>query len=219
MQSYNKRDLDVLAKDTAFLRDNLEKVVRLIDILEFFNNDDLLSKKLALKGGTAKVNIPFLKRITIRSLSMTELFGSKIKALIERNACRDLYDVNNMITHDHQLDKNLLRKIVLFYLAVGGSQKLQMEYSLENVNEIQFKQIRASLIPVLKKTGNFDFATAKIKVKDYVSELLQFSENEKSFIEEFNKRNYQPQLLFENDEIIQRIANHPMALWKCGIKA
>lgn len=71
----------------------------------------------------------------------------------------------------------------------------------------------------MKKTENFDFATAKIKVKDYVSELLQFSENEKSFIEEFNKRNYQPQLLFENDEIIQRIANHPMALWKCGIKA
>lgn len=314
MQSYNKRDLDILTKDTAFLRDNLEKVVRLVDILEFFNNDDLLSHKLALKGGTAinlivfemprlsvdidldftedcsrdemlntrtlineristfmttngyvinpntktphsldswvfsyvnaggnhdnikieinysmrvhvmplekyNVNIPFLKRITIRSLSMTELFGSKIKALIERNACRDLYDVNNMITHDLQLDKNLLRKIVLFYLAVGGSQKLQMEYSLENVNEIQFKQIRASLIPVLKKTENFDFATAKIRVKDYVSELLQFSENEKSFIEDFNKRNYQPQLLFENDEIIQRIANHPMALWKCGIKA
>ena len=45
-----------------------------------------------------KVNIPFLKHITIRSLSMTELYGSKIKALVERNACRDLYDVNNMIT-------------------------------------------------------------------------------------------------------------------------
>ena len=53
MQSYNKRDLDILAKDTAFIRDNLEKVVRLVDILDFFNNDELLSRKLALKGGTA----------------------------------------------------------------------------------------------------------------------------------------------------------------------
>lgn len=165
-----------------------------------------------------KVNIPFLKHITIRSLSMTELYGSKIKALVERNACRDLYDVNNMITHDLQLDKNLLRKIVLFYLAVGGSQELRMEYNLESVDNIQFQQIRASLIPVLKKTENFDFVTAKTRVKDYVRELLLFSDDEKSFIEEFSRRNYQPQLLFENEETVQRIANHPMALWKCGIK-
>lgn len=53
MKSYSKKDLDILSKETSFLRDNLEKVIRLVDILEFINNDELLSQKLALKGGTA----------------------------------------------------------------------------------------------------------------------------------------------------------------------
>jgi hypothetical protein len=53
MSSYNKTDLARIAKESGFIRDNLEKVIRLTDILGYFNMNPLLAESLALKGGTA----------------------------------------------------------------------------------------------------------------------------------------------------------------------
>lgn len=53
MNSYNKATLDRIAKEQGFIRDNLEKVMRLVEILGYFSESTLLSKTLALKGGTA----------------------------------------------------------------------------------------------------------------------------------------------------------------------
>lgn len=41
------------AKELGFIRDTLEKVIRLADILEYFNINPALKDNLALKGGTA----------------------------------------------------------------------------------------------------------------------------------------------------------------------
>jgi hypothetical protein len=53
MNSYNKQSLDAIAKEQGFIRDNLEKVMRLVDILNYFHKSKLLSRTLVLKGGTA----------------------------------------------------------------------------------------------------------------------------------------------------------------------
>ena len=53
MNSYNKQALDAIAKEQGFIRDNLEKVMRLVDILNYFHKSKLLSETLVLKGGTA----------------------------------------------------------------------------------------------------------------------------------------------------------------------
>ena len=50
---YSKNDLDKIAAKTSFIRDNLEKVLRLSDILEYLNKNTLFKENLALKGGTA----------------------------------------------------------------------------------------------------------------------------------------------------------------------
>lgn len=42
-----------MAKELGFVRDTLEKVYRLVDVLQFMENDELLSVSIALKGGTA----------------------------------------------------------------------------------------------------------------------------------------------------------------------
>jgi len=34
------------------------------------------------------------------------------------------------------------------------------------------------------------------------------------FIENFNQGIYQPDLLFDDEEIIERIREHPMAIWR-----
>lgn len=311
MSSYNKADLARIAKESGFIRDNLEKVIRLTDILKYFNTNLLLAESLALKGGTAinltvfdlprlsvdidldfvqscgkdemlakrvkineevlnhmlvqgysfssdtknphsldswsfcfqnaggnkdnikievnysmrnhiyplvkaKIGISFLPVTEVQTLASLELFGSKIKALIERTASRDLYDVYNMIKSNIFSESQLkeLRKAVLFYLAVGGTNPPKTEYSFDAIDKLIFKNIKTSLIPVLRKSDLFDFEKAKKEVKDFLSRLLVLDEDEKKFMGEFNKKSYKPELLFEDPEIFERIKDHPMALWK-----
>jgi predicted nucleotidyltransferase component of viral defense system len=139
-----------------------------------------------------QTKIGFLPSTEIRAIYPIELFGSKIKALIERTAARDLYDVYNMISNSvfTEEDLNMLRKSILF------------------------PQIRAHLIPVLRKSEQFDFEKAKKTVKEFLTALVVFTDKEKEFIKEFNNNNYVPELLFEDEEIIKRIKSHPMAIWK-----
>lgn len=48
----------------------------------------------------------------------------------------------------------------------------------------------------------------------YLSDLMRPTEAEKQFMEEFRHKRYRPELLFEDEEIVGRLLNHPMALWK-----
>lgn len=64
-----------------------------------------------------------LEEFKVLSVEGTELFGSKIKALLDRAAPRDLYDVDNMIKHglfQGSEERKLLRKCAVFYVAVGN---------------------------------------------------------------------------------------------------
>lgn len=59
MQLYDKNVLERIAVESGFQRDTLEKVLRLKEILKFFNEDELLREHLLLKGGTA-INLTVL---------------------------------------------------------------------------------------------------------------------------------------------------------------
>jgi len=163
-----------------------------------------------------KVAIAGLPEFMVRTLCPAELFASKIKAFVERHTCRDLYDVYQMVNRGllQEFDLNLLRKMVLFYLAVGGSDLPQEKYDLSFCDMIKYPQIRATLVPMLRKSEKFDFEEAKRVVSLFLNELLDFSEQEKRFIEEFNIGRFLPSLLFNDSAIVERVKNHPMALWK-----
>lgn len=53
MSKYEKRIIGKEAERSGFVRDTLEKVYRLADVLEYINQNSLLKNSLALKGGTA----------------------------------------------------------------------------------------------------------------------------------------------------------------------
>lgn len=53
MFNYKKYEIVSLAKENGFKSETLEKVLRLIDVLNFINIDKELSSYLVLKGGTA----------------------------------------------------------------------------------------------------------------------------------------------------------------------
>lgn len=53
MMQFDRMILGRKARELGFVRDTFEKVCRLINVLDFIQKDELLSKTLALKGGTA----------------------------------------------------------------------------------------------------------------------------------------------------------------------
>lgn len=62
-----------------------------------------------------------LKRNRGLAVAGIELFGSKIKALLDRAQARDVYDVSNMIKYGlfDSGATDLLRKCALFYMQLG----------------------------------------------------------------------------------------------------
>lgn len=54
----------------------------------------------------------------------------------------------------------------------------------------------------------------KNRVKEFLSGLMVLTTNEQDFLRKFREREYCPELLFDDGQVIKRISNHPMALWK-----
>ena len=313
LYKYNKGYFEKRAKETGFIRDNLEKVFRLSDILEYINKNPLHKDCLALKGGTAinllvfdmprlsvdidldfcksvlreemllyrkkinedlitflqtqgytlnvekgknphsldswviwyinsagnkdniKVDINYSMRahvlpiiempirteflelsFQIKTLSPFELFGTKVKALIERNAARDLYDVDNMIKFGifEAGELPMLRKCLLFYYAVGGGKEVSQNIDLNGIDNMNYNKIRQTLLPMLRRSETFDLDISKKRVKKFLDDLILLDSNEIEFLQRFNNKEYLPELLFDNEDIIRRIKLHPMALWK-----
>ncbi len=313
MYKYDKNYFDKKAKETGFIRDNLEKVYRLTDILEYVNQNPLLKECLALKGGTAinllvfnmprlsvdidfdfckpvsreemleyreninkdlitflqtqgyslnpekgknphsmdswvfwyinsagnrdnikveinysmrahifptieiPVNTNILKKsFQVKSLTPTEIFGGKINALINRTAARDLYDIDNMIRFGvfDNSEFSDLKKCVIFYFTVSGSKEFETNFDLSVIDNLTWRKIRQTLLPMLNRNEKFDLDVSKMRVKEFISELLSLDPNENEFIRLFKAKKYEPKLLFEDESAINRIKNHPMALWK-----
>ena len=313
LYNVDKSVLEKASKETGFIRDNLEKVYRLIDVLEFMNGNAYLNNRLVLKGGTAinltvfdlprlsvdidldfsqncsreemikaraeideiitrymlasgytkdtgrgrdahalnswvysyvntggnkdniKIEINYSMRahvlpiiskeiifdfmntpINVKALEKLELFGSKIKALLERTAARDLFDVNNMVNNEiiDLKEKDILRKCVLFYKTAGSTGDVKREINLDTIDKLTFTDLRKTLLPVLRKSEYVDIDKMKNNVKNYLSDLLVFTDKENEYLDLFLKGEYRPDLLFDDSDIVERIINHPMAIWK-----
>lgn len=308
---FSRQYLVALATKTNFIRDTLEKVLRLSEILKFLNSDVVFKGKLALKGGTAinltavelprlsvdidldfTENIPreelllvkerFSKRLTdymwqegysladtrdsfaltsflfnyvnsagnrdnikieinfmdrchilplenkkiltkgivddfeVLTLNTVELYASKINALLSRATPRDLYDVNAMIENGviAEESKETLRKCLIFYNSIGGDYPID-DLTYENVQKLDFKKFKTQLKPVIAKDDKFDIEKVKTKAIEYLKGLIVLSEQEKEYLSEFRKKKYRPELLFDDENVIKNIANHPAAMWRC----
>ncbi|MBQ8938929.1 MAG: hypothetical protein IJ047_01725 [Paludibacteraceae bacterium] len=60
----------------------------------------------------------------------------------------------------------------------------------------------------------FDFELAKTEVLLFIENLLYLTDSETAFIDAFVAKEYHPELLFDDEQIIKNIYNHPMAYWK-----
>jgi predicted nucleotidyltransferase component of viral defense system len=311
MPSYNKQTLSKQAQELGFIRDTFEKMMRLTEMLGFISKDPLLSKLLALKGGTAinlvifnlprlsvdidldysmnnsrdemmkdreeitrvirrymasedydlsgksknthsldsfvcsytnsggtrdaikiEVNyslrchvMPFVSmqietlgiftETTVLSVAPMEIFAGKINALLSRAAARDLYDMNNIVKFGlfDESESSMLRKCALFYLAIS-SDEAPDSFDMNRIYGLTNHIIRTDLRPVLRKKDSFDLQSAQKDVADYLTQLLSVNDSERRYLDAFRNGEYKPELLFEDEDIVQRIRNHPMALWE-----
>lgn len=157
--------------------------------------------------------------VSVLSVAPIEIFASKIVALINRTAPRDLYDIYNLVKFGliDESEEPLLRKCVVFYSAIG-SEFPPFEFQFNTIDQVSQKRIKTDLYPVLRNKDKFDLKTAQLQVKSWLESLLKLEDNEQEFLIAFRNKTYQPELLFESTEIVERIRNHPMALWKCSQK-
>ncbi len=311
MSNYDIIYLGKKAEELGFVRDTLEKVTRLADILEYLNTNPILKESLALKGGTAInltiFNLPrlsvdidmdylinnsreemlehrelinstidrymlsqgytkniktknlhsldswvydyigasgnrdnikievnyslrahvsptekrpiitehFSSEYSVKTLAPIEIYGSKINALLSRAAARDLYDARNMIYFGlfDESQEALLRKAVVFYAAISAKE-INKTFDTKAIDSITKQKIKTDLLPVIKRKDNFELESAKKIVKNYIADLMLLTKEEKAFLDKFENGEYIPELLFEDKEILERIKDHPTALWK-----
>ena len=157
----------------------------------------------------------FDEALRVKCVDPMEIFATKTIALLTRAASRDLYDFSNMIDHGLFEDqRDLFRKCIIFYACISTTNVIR-DFDTSEIDGISFAKIKRELFPVIEVKSNFDLDGMKMKVKNYLGQLMVLTDNEKQFLNCFEEKEYRPELLFETEEIISRIADHPMALWKC----
>jgi predicted nucleotidyltransferase component of viral defense system len=138
MATYNKKTLAAQAKELGFVRDTLEKVVRLADILKFMESDPLLKTSLALKGGTAiNLTVFNLPRLSVdidldyahnNSLEDMTKEREEITTVIKRYMAAEGYELSGKSKSYHSLDS-----FVYTFVNSAGVRdniKLEINYSV-----------------------------------------------------------------------------------------
>ena len=311
--------IENISKETGFIQSTLEKVERLITILEWINSDVKLNKLLALKGGTAintaifnflrlsvdidldltenlekeemikekenihnllvnylsannykinmkksinvyaldsivaeyvdikgnidniKIEINYMNRVhildtkrikvstdvfkdkhlIIHCIHPIEIYASKLCALLSRSTARDLYDIYTLSKYNlfDDGEKRLLKQcFMLEYIAVNNYKLKDMK--IDNIEKLKRQDIRTKLLPTLKdrnpRKSNID--EMKQAVREYLKDIMVVDDNIKEFYDKFQKGIYEPELIFENKEIIKKLKEHPMIMWKLNNK-
>ena len=157
----------------------------------------------------------FQEDVMIRTLHPMEIFAAKANALMSRAAARDLYDFNNMITYGlfGKEEEILLRKCIIFYASVSA-EVINRNFDTSAIDGLNFTKIRRDLFPVLRKKDNFNLEERKKKAKTYIQELMMLTPEEREYLEAFERKEYRPELLFDDKIILDNICSHPMAIWK-----
>jgi len=138
MMRYDKLVLARQAKELGFQRDTLEKALRLVEVLKFFEADPLLSTRLALKGGTAINLIMFkLPRLSVDIDLDYAINNSKDEMLAEREQIIDVLKkymaMKGYVLSDKSKFAYALDSFVFVYVNSAGVRdniKVEINYSL-----------------------------------------------------------------------------------------
>ena len=147
-----KEYIENISKETGFIQSTLEKVERLIRILEWTNSDAKLNKLLALKGGTAINTAIFnFPRLSVDiDLDLTENLARE-EMINERENIHNLL-VDYLIANNYKINKKksinvyALDSIIAEYVDIKGNiDNIKIEINYMNREHIlDTKRIKVS---------------------------------------------------------------------------
>jgi predicted nucleotidyltransferase component of viral defense system len=149
-----------------------------------------------------------VKYITV---DIHELYAGKIKALLDRSAARDLFDVHYLAMNPDIVTIDKLRKNVILFGITSNDDWRKKDY--RTVDAITEKRVTIELRDLVITELNVQ--NMKKTVISYLDNLLNYSAGEKSFMDKFlDEGIYEPKLLFNDNARAEKLKNHPAVLWK-----
>ena len=145
-------------------------------------------------------------------LAIEELFAGKIRAMIDRQHPRDLYDLFRFRKAPLSYDSELMCKLAVLF---GSTLNRDLRsYSMSRFADIDEEAIKRLLYPLLKAGDRPTGAEMFAVTKPMLEGVLDHG-REGNFLEGMAAGKYQPELLFPQDAaIVGRIRSHPALLWK-----
>jgi len=159
------------------------------------------------------VNPFYPERVTrVRILSEYELFGAKMKALLERNTPRDIFDAYMLERKGLFRDTvsiSMIRKCVVYYLSLTDG--IDIAKALEAIRNRPMQDFKRQLFPMLKTGYGFvDHSKMVSDAIECVSRFLSFTPEEAEYLEAAKSGIYRPELLFD-DVSAERMKDNPAA--------
>lgn len=153
---YSKNSISRYSEETGFIKDNLEKVMRLLDVLDFIFTQSSFKDVLVLKGGTA-INLVHtnLKRLSVDIDLDYHGFLDKERAFKDRETITKELD-DYMIQQNYGISPKSRGSIALFsrmyryFTASGNYDYIKVEINF--MDRVSLYKTNLSLINIFDKT-------------------------------------------------------------------
>ena len=171
--NFSKQYLVELSNKTHFIKDNLEKVLRLAEILKFLNTDKVFVGKLALKGGTA-INLTAveLPRLSVdidldytENLSKEEI--AKIKLIFTKRLTDYMWQEGYSLLESPREHYALLSFVFNYINNAGNRDNIKIEINFMDRCHILPLENRTVLTSIIEP---FDVLTLNI-IELYASKI------------------------------------------------
>jgi hypothetical protein len=159
-----------------------------------------------------EARFPSEPRLTFRVVSLAELVGGKLVALLDRAAARDLYDAAALADSVDPQDPVMRR---VFVALAGSLARSLAEYGVERIERVTTRDIERHLYPVLASTDRPTRESMMAKVRPWLAEWLTLDPEEQEFHESLNSGVLCGSLLFGfAPALAAAVDQHPGLLWK-----
>jgi len=192
---------------------------------------------------TIKIDLNFLNRVPVlggepssckvcspgvqvRTFKLVELVAGKTKALFERVAMRDLYDIhrialNQLLERMAEVDLDdarLCRRVILYYVSLSDPFPYRaIDGSVVDRFANRQDEAEQDLYPVLHASDRPGLAEMMKRARTFIdTHVMPQEEEEYEYLRLLGDRNdYEPRLLFgEWEDVARRAEASPAARWK-----
>ena len=156
------------------------------------------------------------RALGIPVIDFHELAAGKMAALFSRSAARDLFDVHRSLTHG-KFTRKCLRVAFVVYGAMNAKDWRNIRIESIHYNR---KELKDELLPLLRAdsfSNSWDewADTTEKECCDRLGIVLPLSDGEKEFLDRLlDYGEIRPAILTEDEELADRIQNHPALEWK-----